>query len=132
MLECELDRSDLQALRLDGRRDAVVEDVGEHADEHEREAGGGALEAREGAVRRLGHDAEPEVAVGDLALGVLGGERAHLALLGEAGRGQHAVDLAVVALHRQPPLAEEVELLARLQVVDEEVLEEPAGVSTLA
>ena len=50
----------------------------------------------------------------------------------EAGRGQHAVDLAVVALHRQPPLAEEVELLARLQVVDEEVLEEPAGVSTLA
>jgi hypothetical protein len=35
-------------------------------------------------------------------------------------------------LDREPALAEEVELLARLQVVDEEVLEEPAGVSTLA
>ncbi len=65
--------------------------------------------------------------VPELLLRLLFDQPQQLRLLHLGGQRQQALDQTVVFLHCQPPLAQEVELLLCLQVVDNDVAEEPGG-----
>ncbi len=128
----ETERTDLEETRAGRLVVLVVHDVHESGDVEEHEAAGEAIGARERTEHGSTDDREPQVAIAQVVLGLLLDQVRYLGLLLAARDGYDAIDEAVALVHSQPPVANEVELLACLQIVHDHKLQEPGGLGARA
>lgn len=120
----------------------VVHDAEEHRDEEQDEATGAALHSGELIRRRSGEDREPQMTIGHAVIRPFRQQIREFTLLCVVGHGQHSFDLrrreemrrrgdsgyfSIVFLDGEPALTDEMKLLHRLQIADDQIFEKPRG-----